>query len=426
MSQAALTLDPAPPPVVPVADLPLAAAPVAERWPSAYLLALALLMTALKLVCASLTIGSGDVFQFRNFAEGLQTLDVCSLYHQTLMFNHTPLTACYLSILGGFANSSIQQFAFFLRLPGILADLALVLFFLSQRRREPLASLPGWALALFIASPVSFLVTGFHGNFDAVVVFFLVLAAWMCLRAQPLASALFLALSLQVKVPALVVLPVFLVYWYRQGAFIRFTLTLVGICVVGWIEPLTRDPLVFFRNVLGYSSYWGGWGVSYWLMHTAAWSLRPMPLGQATFPEQVITQLLKFTILGGITLLAWTRRPFSAEKMFPVLAVAWSLFFFLTPGAGAQYVIWLAPFVLLYRPRWYLGMTLCCSLSCYLYYRTICHSWLLYRDFSTPHDFWVWSPWLLWAWAGTAYGLLVFWRETRPANPDRACFSGLS
>ena len=368
-------------------------------------------MTALKLACAALTIGTNDVPGFYNFMVALRTMNVCELYHHTILFNNPPLVASYLTILDTFVGDSIREFGFFIRLPGILADLVMALFMISQRRREPLASCPTWALALFIASPVSFLVSGFHGNFDSLVVCLIFLAAWMCVREQPVLSALFLALSLQIKVPAVILLPVFFIYWYRHGALKSFTLCLIGVCAVGASEPLLHDPVVFIHNVFGYSSYWGSWGISYWLLHTFWPPLVEMRLNAPTFMERLITMGLKVLIIGGISWLAWTRRPFTKEQVFPVLAVSWSLFFCLTPGGCVQYMVWLAPFVLLYHARWYLGLTVCCSIFCYMFYQIVNGSWLLYYANSTARLYWRWSPWMLWAWVSASYGLYLFWRE---------------
>ena len=408
-----------PPPVLNLAPPAALAVARSSGKPSvnttAWLAILAVVMTVLKLCCALQTIGTNDVLAFREFAVWLQSMDLCSVYHRSPLFNHLPLVASYLRFLGSLQGETIGQFAFHLRLPGIIADLVLALFLLSQRRREPLASCPSWALALFIASPVSFLVSGFHGNFDSVVVLLMVLAAWMCVRERPVASAFFLALSLQVKVPAMILLPVFWIFWYRQGTLWRFSSTLALVCVVGWIEPLTHDPFIFLHNVFGYSSYWGTWGVTYWLAHSGsvALQMKMTAHSQISLAEQVITQTLKILIVLGITFFAWTRRPFAKDKLFPVLALSWSLFFFLTPGAGVQYMVWLAPFVLLYHPRWYLGMTGCCSLFCCFFYRIICNDWLLDFGNSTVQNSWVWGPWMLWAWVGTSFGLYLLWLEMR-------------
>ena len=286
----------------PVASSPAGSAVSTTPW----LVLLALVMTFLKVVCALQTIGTNDVLAFREFAIWLQKMDLVAVYHRSPLFNHLPLVAGYLRFIGSLKDETTGQFAFYLRLPGIVADLILALFLLSQRRREPLASCPSWALALFIASPVSYLVSGFHGNFDSVVVLFMVLAAWMCVRERPLASGLFLALSLQVKVPGIIVLPVFLVFWYRQGTLWRFALALALVCAVGWIEPLMHDPLIFLRNVFGYSSYWGTWGITYWLAHSgsAALQMKLTAHSQISLAEIIITQTLKSMIVVGISLFA--------------------------------------------------------------------------------------------------------------------------
>ena len=371
-------------------------------------------MTGLKLLCAAYTLGVNDTYIFRHLADYLRVFNVVELYHRTVMFNHPPLVASYLTLLDALTGRSIQQFAFFIRLPGILADLVVALVLISQRRREPIASCPTWALALFIASPVSFLVSGFHGNFDSAVVCFIFLAAWMCVRGQPAASALFLALSLQIKVPAMIVMPVFLIYWYRQKHLRTFMLCLSLVCAAGWADPLIHDPRIFLHNVFSYNSYWGGWGITYWLVHTLAQPLLMTGLSNLTLPEKIITQSLKAIVVGGVTWLAWTRRPFTKEKIFPTLAIAWSLFFCFTPGAGMQYLVWLAPFVLLYHPRWYLGLTICCSLSCYFFYRIVCNSWLLYYGEAKPEDYLLWSSWMIWAWLSCSFGLYLFWLENQP------------
>src|SRR5207253_1809631 len=77
--------------------------------------------------------------------------------------------------------------------------------------------IPTWALALFALSPVSLMVSGFHGNTDPVMVLFLVCAVWMCLRNQPVMAGLFLALSCQIKIVPLFLLPAFFFFWLSQN-----------------------------------------------------------------------------------------------------------------------------------------------------------------------------------------------------------------
>src|SRR5947208_1857864 len=60
-----------------------------------------------------------------------------------------------------------------------------------------------WALLIFALSPVSVMVTGFHGNTDPVMVLFLVAAAHGVIKQRPVWCGLLFALSCQVKVAPL-------------------------------------------------------------------------------------------------------------------------------------------------------------------------------------------------------------------------------
>src|SRR5213079_1082776 len=97
------------------------------------------------------------------------------------------------------------HFPFLLRLPGIIADFLVVLILLHWTKTS--VRIPTWTLALFALSPVSFMVSGFHGNTDPVMVLFLICAVWMCLRNQSAWAGLFFALSCQIKIVPLLLLP---------------------------------------------------------------------------------------------------------------------------------------------------------------------------------------------------------------------------
>ena len=102
-----------------------------------------------------------------------------------------------------------MTFPVLLRLPGIFADFVVLLVMIRNSKELSTQQFPNWALALFAVSPVSLMVSGFHGNTDPVMVMFLVLAAYMCLRNKPVLSGLFLALSCQIKIVPLLLVPVF-------------------------------------------------------------------------------------------------------------------------------------------------------------------------------------------------------------------------
>jgi uncharacterized membrane protein len=274
------------------------------------------------------------------------------------IFNHPPLTAYYLQFIGYLSHQEIFRscgitFPFLLRLPGIFADFIVVLVLLRLSGRSPEFRVPTWALALFAISPVSLMVSGFHGNTDPVMVMFVVLAAYMCLRERPVLSGFFLALSCQVKVIPLLLLPIIFFFWLARSAALRFTISFALLCVAMWAEPLIKFPALFLKNVFSYGSYWGGWGITYWLRMTHLpqfYGTRAFDLPRAA---TAVAFLLKVGIVAAVFVIAWRRRHLLGRAMIDSVAYAWIVFFVFAPGVSVQYMVWLAPFVLMLSPSLY-------------------------------------------------------------------------
>jgi Gpi18-like mannosyltransferase len=174
----------------------------------------ALIAALFKIGIALLTLGTNDVIAFYQFAKALETHGLTWTYEHSALFNHPPLVGYCLQGLAWLDHQPFFQqngltFPFLLRLPGIIADFGVVLLVLFVVREYPQVRPPRWALILFAASPVSIMITGFHGNTDPILVLFLFLAAIMAVRDRPLWCGLFLAISCQVKIIPLLLLPIF-------------------------------------------------------------------------------------------------------------------------------------------------------------------------------------------------------------------------
>src|SRR5688572_15243509 len=122
--------------------------------PEIWILVIALLAMAAKLYCAATTIGTVDVKLYYDFARAIAQNGVVAMYPADPTFNHPPLLGSYLGLAFHSAGGNGRWFAFLHRLPGILADLAVVLILLQLRRRTGQPA--WWALGLLAASPVSF------------------------------------------------------------------------------------------------------------------------------------------------------------------------------------------------------------------------------------------------------------------------------
>src|SRR5437764_248001 len=161
-----------------------------------------------------------------------------------------------------------------------MADFLVVLILLQTSKRE--IRIPTWALALFAVSPVSLMVSGFHGNTDPVMVLFLVCAVWMCLRNQSGLAGLFFALSCQIKIVPLLLLPAFVLFWFSQNRSRGFLVSgAITTCLL-WSEPLLHFPMLFANNVFAFYNITSGglpWRVALAMdeskQHWTAWSLLP-------------------------------------------------------------------------------------------------------------------------------------------------------
>jgi hypothetical protein len=322
------------------------------------IIAVAAIGAAVKILIALMTFGTNDVVAFYEFAKAIEAHGLAWTYEHSILFNHPPLVAYLLRGLIWLSHQpALEQlgisFPFLLRLPGIVADFLVVLLLLFLVEKYPQLRPPSWALILFAASPVSLMITGFHGNTDPILVLFLVLSAIVAVRQRPLLCGLFLALSCQIKIVPLLLFPIFFFYWVHHGRARWFALTFFGASLLFCLEPLLEAPVSFARNVLGYGSFWGIWGLTYCLRLTGLREFSKANFLNLSPSQQVIMTILKIAIVAAILVLAWRRRKLPPPALFSSIGYAWLIFFVFSPGIAAQYLVWLAPFVLLLSPGFY-------------------------------------------------------------------------
>jgi len=378
----------------------------------------AALAALLKLYCAWTTFGTTDVELFAIFGKYITDNGLEATYRHWSIFNHTPLVANFVTSALALADIPIAKncgvtFPFLLRLPGIIADFLVVLVLL--RVTGDYKYRTAW-LVLFALSPVSFMVSGYHGNVDPVLVLFLVLAAWMCMKNQPLACGLFLGLACNVKIVGILLAPVFFFYWLHRGHALRLTAIIIVTCLAGWYEPLTEYPGLFIKNVFGYSSYWGSWGFTYWLRATGLPQFQSFIWANMAPAQHLAVTILKCLVILGILALAWLRRSTPNSGIFTTLAYVWAVFFIFSPGVGAQYMIWLAPFVFIASPAWYLALTIASTAFMFVFYNTISHGMPWNVGFSTNDLTPIWTPWTNLPWLVLISGALLLLWKSRSGN----------
>jgi hypothetical protein len=365
--------------------------------PRTIVLLIALCALMAKLYCAWTTIGSSDVALFYRFAQIMRARGLIAMYQETSLFNHTPLVGLFSEAVYALSGRDQFSFAFYLKLPAILSDLGAVLTLLWLREKTGRPA--WWALMLFAASPVAFMVSGYHGNVDSVMAFGLLLAAAACVGENVMLCGLAFGLTCNVKIVPLLLAPVFFFYWWNRGGAVRFAGVTVLYVLAGWCVPLVTIPAVFLKDVLGYGSIWGVWGITYLLRMSGATALKEITLLEPTREQAAIILGLKLIVIAVVLTMAWRRRGVEPLKIFETLALAWAVFFVFAPGFGAQYLVWLAPFFLVAAERWYAALTAASSVALFVFYNSISGGKMPWLTGFTVHAIAnVWAPWLILPW----------------------------
>ena len=404
---------------------------------SVWIFGAALVALFVKLAIAFNTFGTNDVAAFYLYAKSLHDHGLEWTYRYGVpwssnptVFNHPPLTAYYLELIESLSRSEFVRecgftFPFLLRFPGIIADfiVALVLLRISKISGR---CLPAWGLILFALSPVSLMVSGFHGNTDPVMVMFLVLASYMCLKEQPILCGLFFALSCQIKIVPLLFLPILFFFWLHRKAALRFTATYLLLTVAMWSQPLLNFPGLFVRNVLAYGSYWGSWGITYWLQLTQSPQLHVVGFSNFPLAAAIVAASLKVVIVISAFVIGWRRRCLGAAAVIRSIACAWIIFFVFTPGFCVYYLAWLPPFILILSPALYGWLTASSSLFLFVFYNSLAGGlpWFAaVSKFSDPGRFNLLAPWSLWSWAALVCGMIILSKKALDADPSLRFFT---
>ncbi len=209
-----------------------------------------------------------------------------------------------------------------------------LLVFELLRRRAALTRAAVGGLSV-VASPLLFLVSGYHGNTDPIFVILVLLGTFLVVnRRSPVAACVIFALAIGIKIVPVVVLPTIAVYLIRnhRDRVVPAGLGFLAVVAVLWVPPLLSHGSALDHNVLGYAGIgsrpWGLVRFSYelgwrWLADFLVGSGRSI-----------------IVLLCGVVsaVLTW-RRPSRAVESVALSLVAFLAF---SPAFGAQYLVWAA------------------------------------------------------------------------------------
>lgn len=322
---------------------PPAPRPLSPRWLLAIAVA-ALVAFAVKVAIARTTYGTNDVSYWAWFLERLQEAGGVGLYHSTdpangsKFFNHPPFMIRALQVMGWLTATTGVPFPFWLRLPAIGADLGSLLLvwrILAPRlggARSPLV------LVLLALAPPSIMIAGFHGNTDPVMIAFVLLTVYLLDRHYPpwLAGIAF-GMSLNIKIVPVIFVAAIVLHLPDLRRRLGFLVATGATFLVGSLPFLLQDPVFIVKQVFGYGSFSGYWGVSRLLTHY----LPPESWAVTAYASQG-----KYVALGAVGIASlWLHRRHRATPLFQQCGLLVFLFLALSPGFGVQYLAWLVPWV---------------------------------------------------------------------------------
>lgn len=309
--------------------------------------------TLVKIYLALFTAGSADVVSYLDYVAKIHEFGVRAYYYKgpyNNTFNNPPFMIHALRALDWLATRSGLSFPFWLRFTSTLADLGTIAILFKVVPRFASRQITPLLMIFLAASPIAIVISGYHGSTASEMVFLLVLSVFLLedRNRVVLAGAAF-GMTLNVKVAPLMLALAMFLYLPDLRSRLKFFGVATAVFIVGSLPYLLLEPGIIFKSVSGYSSIYGNWG---WTSLMARWY--PEAPQFARFPFEVtgihavFATVAKWLTLAGITgasVLMNRRKP--KPSLFLQCSFIMTIFLVLTPGFGSQYVIWLAPWIVL-------------------------------------------------------------------------------
>jgi hypothetical protein len=298
---------------------------------------LAIAVLVLKLLLAFLTAGAADITVWKDFVVHINECGVC-VYHAGGMmqfpggsrlnpFNHPPFIIHFLRFIHFVSLETGLAFESVFRSVTSLIDLGsiLVLYKLAQREKvfHPLAFL------LYILAPATIIISGYHGNTDTVMIFFVLLAA--LLISKPWLAGAAFGMALNIKLVPVIFLLAFVLKCNGRKDKLRFLGAMIAVLAAASLPFLFQDPAAVVHGVIGYGGFSGRWGLSRALFALLG------PSGT----YQLVTRLSAYLLLLYVFYLSWKTKDHPFLTQLGLLVFTFMAF---TPAWGTNYMAWLDPF----------------------------------------------------------------------------------
>ena len=397
----------------------------AKHTTRAWLLVAIATMILCRIPLALLTYGTNDASMWESSARIIRDTGGWSIYDRPVevrdpqgafltheIFNHPPFMVFVLAGLSRVAGATGIPVRSSLRLLDTLADAGTIAL-TAAILQSLIGAVPLAPIILIALAPAWLFISGFHGNTDPLMLFFVLLAVYLFeVRMQAGWGALSFALATGIKVVPVCLLPAVFLYLKTWRDRLWTALIIGAFEVVTAFPWLLRSPKALLKNIAGYGSLSQRWGLGL-LAHDV-----PLIGASAT---NWLNHWGRYFLLAGLVALAWRlNRMLHPVSLFEQCGILLFVFLFLTPGFGIQYLAWLTPWLAVLSwsvvSVWVATSGVFCA-AVYTYWSGGV-PWFYANSVAVGG----WKGWInilgLLTWLATALVLESYWRRVRNA-PDQ-------
>lgn len=288
-----------------------------------------------------------DLNAYIEFINEIREKGPLSLYHFRGSFNNAfifpPAIIHLINALSFIADTTGLPLKFWLRLLPSLADVgSFFAIWKLLRGHKDLFRI----LFLLALCPTSIVINGYKGNVDGFMIFLVVVAVWAIeSKKSNWGGGAAWGMALNVKAVPLMFAPALFFRLRGTKARVQFFVVTSVVILVCSMPFLFQSPGTI-KNVFGYSSIYGVWGITKLLVMLVGtpdylhWPYDPAG------PHSILASVLKWFVVAVIVVASYLmNRGEPKVNLLKQFGFIVAIFLFLTPGFGVQYLVWLVPFV---------------------------------------------------------------------------------
>lgn len=317
---------------------------------TAYFVLLLLLSFGIRVLASLVSNDIIDILNYGIVAEVIDRNGLFALYAQTPGIYPYPPLWVGIELLSRWVHfQELIAFSFAVRLPIILADVGIVAviwkFLRSSYPNRPMQALLG--ASLYALNPVSIIITCWHGQFDAIPVFFLALALLLHAKLHWRWAAITLSVGIAFKSFPVLLLPSLALQLPTLSRRAVFAIVALFPVLLLLLPFLVNDRDAVIRELINYRGA---------ALLGAMVPLRSVyvPLTGQSFPVGPTSQLISLSAYLFLAIYAFAVLQMYHNNKPPEFqaTVIFLLFYTVYFGIAPQYLLWVLPFMIIAMSSW--------------------------------------------------------------------------